>query len=99
MSPKYCARALALAIGIALPAFAQSPDHHEFDAALDAPYAATKAGAARDFRLMFRYDDASDPSVVAWRLALTDASGKALRAWYGEERLLRAPIVARVAWD
>jgi Bacterial Ig domain len=78
---------------------AVSPDHHEFEAALNAPFRGD-AGEAREFRLFFSYIDAVDPSTVAWRVELLSQDGKQLhREWLGEERLFRQPIEVAVPWN
>jgi hypothetical protein len=97
-------RASLLALGLAAAFSVQagrpaSPDHHEFEAALHAPYSAGKS-AAREFTLYFSYMDARDPSTVAWRLELLSQDGhKLLRSWHGEERLFQKQIESVVAWD
>jgi hypothetical protein len=79
--------------------FAVSPDHHEFEASLHAPFRGD-AGEAREFRLFFSYIDAVDPSTVAWRVELLSQDGKQLhREWLGEERLFRQPIEIAVPWN
>ena len=61
-----------------------SPDHHEFEAAIHAPYAADKS-AAREFTLYFSWIDAKDPSTVAWKVELLSQDGsRVLRQWHGE---------------
>ncbi len=78
---------------------AVSPDHHEFEAAMHAPFRGD-AGEAREFRLFFNYVDAVDPSTVAWRVELRSHDGQQrYREWLGEERLFRRPIDLAVAWD
>lgn len=78
--------------------YAASPDHHEFEATLEAPYRGEK-GEAREFVLNFAYPDATDPATVAWRLELTDADGARLQHWYGEVPFYGKPVVVRVPWD
>lgn len=75
-----------------------SPDHHEFEAMLEAPYTGVK-GDAREFVLRFAFPDALDPNTVAWRLRIVGDDGKVLRQWYGEERLYGEPIEVTVPWD
>ena len=78
---------------------AVSPDHHEFEASLHAPFRG-EAGEAREFRMFFSYIDAADPAAVAWRLELRSADDTLLhREWLGEERLHRQPIERAIAWD
>ncbi|HWT15641.1 MAG TPA: Ig-like domain-containing protein [Patescibacteria group bacterium] len=76
-----------------------SPDHHEFEASIHAPYAAGKS-AAREFTLYFSYIDARDPSTVAWKVELLTQDGRrVLRSWHGEERLFQKQIETVVPWD
>jgi len=88
--------AAAVSVQAARPA---SPDHHEFEAALHAPFAMAKS-TARDFTLYFSYIDARDPSTVAWKLELLDSeAATTLRTWHGEERLFQKQIETVVPWD
>ena len=97
-------RATAVALGLAAAFSVQSarpvsPDHHEFEAAIHAPYAADKS-AAREFTLYFSWMDAKDPSTVAWKVELLSQDGsRALRTWHGEERLFQKQIEAVLPFD
>ncbi len=76
-----------------------SPDHHEFEAAIHAPYVGEKS-AAREFTLYFSWIDAKDPSTVAWKVELLSQDGaRVLRQWHGEERLFQKQIETVLAWD
>ena len=76
-----------------------SPDHHEFEAAIHAPYAGGKS-AAREFALYFSWIDAKDPSTVAWKVELLSQDGRqVLREWHGEERLFQKQIETVLAFD
>jgi hypothetical protein len=76
-----------------------SPDHHEFEAAIHAPYVGEKS-AAREFTLYFSWIDAKDPSTVAWKVELLSQDGsRVLRHWHGEERLFQKQIEAVLPWD
>ena len=90
--------AAAMALCIVGPAIAISPDHHEFDAMLEAPYTGV-AGDAREFVLRFQFPDAADPNTVAWRLDLLAPDGSRIRAWHGEERLYGMPVEVVVPWN
>ncbi len=91
--------ALVLAMAGLSSAAAVSPDHHEFEASLYAPFRGEFA-EGREFKLAFGYIDARDPSTVAWRLELFGADGsKSLRTWRGEERLFQKQIEVTVPWD
>jgi hypothetical protein len=88
--------AAAFSVQSARPA---SPDHHEFEAAIHAPYAAGKS-AAREFTLYFSWIDAKDPSTVAWKVDLLSQDGsRVLRNWHGEERLFQKQIETVLAFD
>ncbi|HVF34874.1 MAG TPA: Ig-like domain-containing protein [Candidatus Saccharimonadia bacterium] len=90
--------AAACSIAFSGAAIAASPDHHEFEAMLEAPYQGA-AGDAREFVLRFAFPDAQDPNTVAWRLELLSPAGERLRTWHGEERLYGAAIEVAVPWD
>ncbi|GMV30954.1 MAG: hypothetical protein AMXMBFR59_30790 [Rhodanobacteraceae bacterium] len=92
--------AIGVLSGLALsgPARAVSPDHHEFDATLEAPYRGER-GDAREFVLHFAFPDATEPASVAWRLAVEDAAGVVVQSWYGEAPFYGKPVDVRVAWD
>jgi hypothetical protein len=79
-------------------AYAASPDHHEFDATLEAPYRGDP-GDAREFVLHFAFPDATDPATVAWRLEVQDPAGRRVQAWYGEVPFYGKPVDVRVPWD
>jgi PKD repeat protein len=91
--------ALVLVIAGLAPAAAVSPDHHEFEASLYAPFRG-EAAEGREFKLAFGFIDARDPSTVAWRLELFAEGGtQALRSWRGEERLFQKQVEVIVPWD
>lgn len=79
-------------------AYAASPDHHEFDATLEAPYRGEQ-GDAREFVLHFAFPDATDPATVAWRLEVQDPAGQRVQVWYGEVPFYGKPVDVRVSWD
>ncbi len=98
-------RSLQCCLASAVLAFASpftwavSPDHHEFEASVYAPFQGERS-EQREFRLYFSYMDAIDPTTVAWRLEIRSADGlQARREWVGEERLFRDPIEIVVPWD
>lgn len=84
----------------AVSAMAQavSPDHHEFEAMLDAPYQGER-GEAREFGLHFAFPDATDPATVVWRLEISDAAGGRVQVWYGEMPFYGKPVDVRVPWN
>lgn len=98
------AGALAAAFGIVSgiaygsAAFAVSPDHHEFEATLEAPYGGERVDA-RDFVLRFAFPDARDPTSVAWRLEILDPQGARVQIWHGEAPFYGKPVEVRVSWD
>lgn len=79
-------------------ALAVSPDHHEFEATLEAPYGGER-GEARDFVLRFAFPDASDLTSVAWRLEIIDERGARVQIWHGETPFYGKPVEVRVSWD
>ena len=90
--------ALAFAVSASAVA-AVSPDHHEFEATLYAPFTGT-SGEARNLQLEFSYLDARDPMSVAWRVELlAGEGGQSLRQWVGEERLFQKRIERTLPWD
>jgi hypothetical protein len=94
------AAAFGILSGVALSGTAQavSPDHHEFEATLEAPYRGER-GDAREFVLHFAFPDATDPATVAWRLEIEDDAGNRVQSWYGEAPFYGKPVDVRVAWD
>lgn len=85
----------------ALPAAAQRlphPDHHEFEATLQVPYADPGSGA-RAFGLAFAFPDADALMVASWRVDILDAQGRTLRAFRGETALVDAKGEATVPFD
>jgi hypothetical protein len=72
------------------------PDHHEFDATLQAPF---RAAAARPITMQFSYPGAAAGTPVAWQIALLDRAGSVLRQWQGETRLRGSISQASVRWD
>lgn len=96
------AAALALCLSAAFSvqsARPPSPDHHEFEAAIHAPYAGNAAGA-REFTLFFSWIDARDPSTVAWKVEVLSQDGeRVLRTWHGEERLFQKQIETVLPFD
>ncbi|HET8901551.1 MAG TPA: Ig-like domain-containing protein [Holophagaceae bacterium] len=85
----------------ALPAAAQRPphpDHHEFEATLQVPYA-DPGTVARTFGLSFAFPDAEDLMVASWRVEVSDAKGQTLRAFRGETALVDARGEAAIAFD
>ena len=74
------AQALCCALIISAPAFAgDAADHKELQATLVAPFLSAH-GEARDFALQFQYQEATDPSIAAWKLELVSPEGKTLVA-------------------
>ncbi|PHV06316.1 phosphotransferase [Janthinobacterium sp. BJB412] len=88
--------ALALAAPPA-PALADTADHREFDAQLQAPFRAAGDAAARDFTLHLSYPDRGRVHPVWWRLELSGAGG--VRRWQGRARLGAAPRTLALRWD
>ncbi|MFN8010977.1 MAG: putative Ig domain-containing protein [Holophagaceae bacterium] len=98
-----CAAALACA---ALPAQVPlapgvkqaHPDHHEFEAALWAPFLGEQ-GEGRTFRVAFGFVDAATGTVGSWRLDLVDAKGRVRRQWHGETFLAGGAGSQSIPWN
>ncbi|MBL0311303.1 MAG: tandem-95 repeat protein [Holophagaceae bacterium] len=74
------------------------PDHHEFEAALWAPFLGEQ-GEARTLKVGFGFVDAETMTVGSWRLELVDAKGLVRRIWHGETFLVSGAGTQRIAWD
>ncbi|MBL0210699.1 MAG: tandem-95 repeat protein [Holophagaceae bacterium] len=74
------------------------PDHHEFEAALWAPFVG-ELGEARTFKVGFGFLDAEALTVGAWRLELVDTQGLVRGTWHGETFLVGGSGSQRIAWD
>lgn len=95
------ALALSLASGT-LPLAAQAiahPDHHEFEAALFAPFRSEGNTEARTFKIAFQFPDAKATTFGSWRLELLSPKGEVVRAWYGETLLAHGLGQRSLAWD
>ncbi len=75
-------RATALAVDPA----AKSPDHHEFDAALDVPFNSAEPSGARRFTVRLDYVGAPAGTLLGYRVELRHASGALVKRWSGVER-------------
>jgi hypothetical protein len=89
---------LVLALAASPAVLASDADHREFDAALHAPYTATKAQEGRSFTLKFSYPFIDTAHNVAWRLELFDSAGRVIERWQGSERLAGKPVDTQVKW-
>jgi len=74
------------------------PDHHEFEAALWAPFRGEQ-GEGRTLKVAFGFVDAATGTVGSWRLDLVDAKGRVRRQWWGEALLAGGSGSQTVAWD
>ena len=95
------ALALSLASGT-LPLVAQGiahPDHHEFEAALFAPFRSEGSTEARTFKIAFQFPDAKATTFGSWRLELLSPKGEVVRSWYGETLMAHGLGQRSVAWD
>jgi hypothetical protein len=89
--------ALLCAASFGLCAQQVHPDHHEFEAALHAPFQSQSAG--RDIALSFHFVDAAEGTLAVWHLELVDARGRMVREWRGESALNRGEGGLRMTWD
>ncbi len=74
------------------------PDHHEFEAALWAPFLGEQ-GEGRTLKVGFGFVDAATGTVGAWRLELVDAKGKVRRQWHGETFLAGGAGSSVIPWN
>jgi hypothetical protein len=58
---------------------AKDPDHHEFEAVLEAPFVSPRASGGRTFTMRFSYPGATEPHTFAWRLELLDGESRVPR--------------------
>jgi len=95
---KVCA--IVAAVGLLLPVglSAASPDHHEFEATLDAPFRGA-ADDSRAFTLQFSFPGEGVGVSSVWRLEVRDASGRRIRQWSGALRAGDTALRISVAWD
>ncbi len=89
--------ALLCAAAFGLSAQEVHPDHHEFEAALHAPFQSQSAG--RNIALSFHFVDAAEGTLAVWHLELVDARGRMVREWRGESALSRGEGGLRMTWD
>ncbi|SFU64791.1 hypothetical protein SAMN05216552_1006221 [Pseudoduganella namucuonensis] len=71
--------------GTIMCAPSQQRDHHEFEAALEAPYRLDTGGAPA--RVTLRFSQPGGEAAVRWRLELVDPAGRVLRRWRGRAAL------------
>ena len=74
------------------------PDHHEFEAVLEAPFTSATAAGGRTFTMRFSYPGATEPHTIAWQLELLDGGSRVVAQWQGEEPLRGSPVAVDVAW-
>jgi len=72
------------------------PDHEEFEAGLEVPFA---AAGARPIALHFSFPGATAGTPVAWEVVLLGANGSPLRTWKGQSAISAGHAQARVNWD
>lgn len=78
---------------------AKYPDHHEFDAALDVPFAGTDANTgARSFTVQMDYPGAPTGQLLAYRVEVLDPAGQVLQRWDGVERYAGQPKAVVLKW-
>jgi hypothetical protein len=77
---------------------AEDPDHHEFEATLEAPFTSAAATGERTFTIRFSYPGATEPHTVAWQLELLDGESRVVQQWQGETPYRGSPVAVDVAW-
>lgn len=98
-----CAVALAAASSIPAraappPATAPAMEHREFEAMLEAAFAAPAAGQMRTFILHFTLPGARKAPAIAWQLSLHYPDGRLLRQWRGRQALRGGSGRVQLAW-
>ncbi len=63
---------------------AKDPDHDEFEASLDVPFASAEASGARKFTVNMSYPGSTAAQTFVWQLELRDPENKVVQAWSGE---------------
>jgi len=74
------------------------PDHHEFEAALDVPFASSDSKGARTLSVLLDYPGAPIGQLLAYRVELLSPSGQAVQRWSGVENYAGKPQAVRLAW-
>jgi hypothetical protein len=79
-------------------AVAGTPDHHEFEATLHAPYRGEGRSGARTFNLDFDRGGSAPSDSVQWTLTLS-AQGKPVASWQGAATLAAGRASVSVRWN
>jgi hypothetical protein len=74
------------------------PDHHEFEAALFAPFRGEN-GEGRTLKVAFQFPDAPALTLASWRLDLVDPQGRLVQSWHGETPLVEGRGWKSIVWD
>lgn len=74
------------------------PDHHEFEAELQAPFTSDVASGARRFSVTMSYLGAPEGEQFAYRLELVAPDGKVVQTYSGVERFAGKPMTLNFDW-
>ena len=74
------------------------PDHHEFEAALFAPFRGDN-GEGRVIKVAFQFPDAPALTLASWRLDLVSPNGRVVHTWHGETPLVEGRGWKPLSWD
>ena len=74
------------------------PDHHEFEAALFAPFRGDN-GEGRVIKVAFQFPDAPALTLASWRLDLVSPNGRIVHTWHGETPLIEGKGWKHLSWD
>ena len=74
------------------------PDHHEFEAALVAPFTSTDTSGARRFSVSMGYLGAPEGEQFAYQLELLAPDGRVVNRYSGVERFRGKPITLNFDW-
>lgn len=77
---------------------AKYPDHHEFDAALDVPFAGAESTGARNFAVHLDYTGAPKGTLLAYRVELRSPTGALVQRWSGVEQYAGDVKTVPLAW-
>lgn len=74
------------------------PDHHEFEAELNAPFVSEQASGARRFSVTMHYLGAPEGEQFAYKLELVSPAGKVVQTYAGVERFSGKPVALNFDW-
>ena len=90
--------ATATAQALAVHPSVKYPDHHEFEAALGAPFTSSAANGARRFSVSMNYLGAPTGEQFGYRLELVAPDGRVVQRFSGIERFQGQPMTLNFDW-